>query len=73
MISDDLIVADFAQKGLKPSLKHPFGTDMLGRDMLIRTIKGLSVSVTVGTVASSVSAVITDRGSSSSDRNFVDG
>ena len=58
MISDDLIVADFAQKGLKPSLKHPFGTDMLGRDMLIRTIKGLSVSVTVGTVASSVSAVI---------------
>ena len=58
MISDEVIVADFTQKGLKPSWKHPFGTDMLGRDMLIRTIKGLSVSITVGTVASSVSAVI---------------
>ena len=58
IISDDLIVADFSQKGLKPSWKHPFGTDMLGRDMLVRTIKGLSVSITVGTVASSVSAVI---------------
>ena len=34
IISDDLIVADFSQKGLKPSWKHPFGTDMLGRDML---------------------------------------
>lgn len=48
IISDDLIVADFSQKGLKPSWKHPFGTDMLGRDMLVRTIKGLSVSITVG-------------------------
>ena len=58
VISDEFIVADFTQKGLKPSWKHPFGTDMLGRDMLIRTIKGLSVSITVGTVASGVSAVI---------------
>ena len=58
IISDDMIAADFSQKGLKPSWNHPFGTDMLGRDMLIRTIKGLSVSITVGTVASSVSAVI---------------
>ena len=39
-------------------MKHPFGTDMLGRDMLVRTIKGLSVSIVVGVVASSVSAVI---------------
>lgn len=39
-------------------METSFGTDMLGRDMLVRTIKGLSVSITVGTVASSVSAVI---------------
>ena len=38
--SNDLIAADFSQKGLKPSWEHPFGTDMLGRDMLVRTIKG---------------------------------
>ena len=58
IMSDELIQADFSQKGLAPSLKHPFGTDMLGRDMLVRTIKGLSVSIVVGVVASSVSAVI---------------
>lgn len=57
-LSDELITADFAQKALKPSLAHPFGTDMLGRDMLVRTIKGLSVSIAVGTTASVVSAVI---------------
>lgn len=57
-LSDDLIAADFSQKGLKPSWEHPFGTDMLGRDMLARTVKGLSVSIVVGTVASCVSAVI---------------
>ena len=38
-LSDELIQADFSQKGLAPSLKHPFGTDMLGRDMLVRTIR----------------------------------
>lgn len=57
-LSDDLIQADFSKKALKPSLEHPFGTDLLGRDMLVRTIKGLSVSISVGMIASSVSAVI---------------
>lgn len=58
LLNDNLIAADFSQKALKPSLAHPFGTDMLGRDMLVRTVKGLSVSIVVGAVASSVSAVI---------------
>lgn len=58
LLSDELIQADFSKKGLPPSLAHPFGTDMLGRDMLVRTIKGLSVSIVVGVVASTVSAVI---------------
>lgn len=57
-MGDELVQADFTQKGLKPSWEHPFGTDLLGRDMLVRTIKGLSISIVVGTVASSVSAVI---------------
>ena len=57
-LGDGQITADFSKKALPPSLEHPFGTDMLGRDMLVRTIKGLSVSIVVGLVASSVSAVI---------------
>jgi peptide/nickel transport system permease protein len=57
-MGDELIQANFSQKGLTPSWEHPFGTDMLGRDMLVRTIKGLSLSIAVGTIASSVSAVI---------------
>jgi peptide/nickel transport system permease protein len=57
-MGNELIQANFSQKGLAPSWVHPFGTDMLGRDMLARTIKGLSLSIAVGTIASSVSAVI---------------
>jgi len=57
-LGDGQITADFSKKALPPSLEHPFGTDMLGRDMLVRTIKGLSVSIVVGVVASGVSAVI---------------
>lgn len=41
-----------------PSLAHPFGTDSLGRDLFMRTIKGMSISMTVGLVASLISAVI---------------
>jgi peptide/nickel transport system permease protein len=49
---------DFAQKALAPSLAHPFGTDWMGRDMLARTLAGLSLSVRVGLVAAGVSSVI---------------
>ena len=41
-----------------PSLDHPFGTDSLGRDLLMRTLKGMSISMTVGLAASLISAVI---------------
>ena len=49
-LSDELIQADFSQKGLAPSLKHPFGTDMLGRDMLVRTIKEPNCIVIAGSI-----------------------
>lgn len=58
LITDADVAPDFARKSLPPSWQSPFGTDWLGRDMLLRTVKGLSVSLTVGTVASAVSAVI---------------
>ncbi len=38
-----------------PSLQHLFGTDWMGRDMFLRTIKGLSLSVIVGMFAAVVS------------------
>ena len=49
---------DFAAKSLPPSLSHPFGTDWMGRDMLLRTLSGLSTSVLVGLLAAGVSSVI---------------
>lgn len=49
---------DFAQKNLPPSPTHPFGTDQMGRDMLVRTLAGLSLSMLVGLGAACASAVI---------------
>ncbi|MGF0033032.1 ABC transporter permease [Bariatricus sp. SGI.154] len=49
---------DYAAKKLPPSAAHWFGTDYLGRDMFCRTIKGLSTSILLGTLAAGVSAVI---------------
>jgi peptide/nickel transport system permease protein len=57
-MSDSNLEADFTKKALSPSMSHPFGTDLLGRDMLTRTIKGLSISLFVGLAASAVSSVI---------------
>lgn len=51
-------VTDFTAKNLAPSLAHPFGTDWMGRDMLLRTLAGLSTSVLVGLLAATVSSVI---------------
>lgn len=49
---------DFSQTHLMPSAKHPFGTDWLGRDMLLRTVKGLSTSLTIGVTAVLFSGII---------------
>ncbi len=49
---------DFAAKNLAPSLAHPFGTDWMGRDMLCRTLAGLSTSVLVGLGAAVASSLI---------------
>lgn len=49
---------DFAQKNLAPCAAHPFGTDWMGRDMLMRTLAGLSTSVLIGCVAALASSLI---------------
>jgi len=57
-IGDEALAPDFSRKSLPPSTAYPFGTDWLGRDVLLRTIKGLSLSITLGALASAVSAVL---------------
>lgn len=46
------------QRNQPPSIAHLFGTDWLGRDMLRRSLHGLSLSLRVGLLAASVSALI---------------
>ncbi len=58
MLGNLAVATDFTQKNLAPSSAHLFGTDWLGRDMLARTLKGLSISLFIGLFASVVSAVI---------------
>ena len=58
MLPEELTVPSIRSTRLPPSLDHFFGTDALGRDLFFRTLKGLSVSMTVGLIASVISAVI---------------
>jgi peptide/nickel transport system permease protein len=58
LLPDSALRADFSQRALPPSAEHIFGTDFLGRDMFVRTIKGLSLSLAVGAAASVMSAFV---------------
>ena len=58
MLPEELTATSIRSTRLPPSLEHFFGTDALGRDLFFRTLKGLSVSMTVGLIASVISAVI---------------
>lgn len=49
---------DLGSKLLPPSWQHPFGTDDLGRDLLLRCVYGLRISLLVGLVAALVATVI---------------
>lgn len=49
---------DLDARSLAPSLQHPFGTDRLGHDMLVRTVCGLSTSILIGLVAVAASSLI---------------
>ncbi|WP_312908292.1 ABC transporter permease [Tissierella praeacuta] len=57
-ITEDHMPVNFIEKGLKPSKDHIFGTDWFGRDMFVRTIKGLSLSIIIGIIASVSSGII---------------
>lgn len=49
---------NLADRKLAPSLAYPFGTDWLGRDMLVRTVHGLCKSLGVGLLAAGFSSLI---------------
>lgn len=56
--ADSAMQTSFDEKVLAPCLEHPFGTDWLGRDMLSRTLAGISTSILIGLLAATVSAII---------------
>ena len=58
LLSDAAMVTDFSRKNLAPCLAYPFGTDWMGRDMLARTLTGLSLSIRIGALTAAVSAVV---------------
>lgn len=49
---------DFTRKNLPPSLTHLFGTDWMGRDMLARTLAGLSLSIRIGALTAVLSGAV---------------
>lgn len=57
-LSDRAMVTDFSRKNLAPCGQFLFGTDWMGRDMLARTLTGLSLSIRIGLLTAAVSAVI---------------
>ncbi len=56
--TEEARVTDFTRKNIPPCLEYIFGTDWLGRDMLARTLKGLSISIFIGILAAAVSAAV---------------
>lgn len=57
-MGESQLTANFAIKNQPPSLAHIFGTDNYGRDVFYRTLSGLSKSLTIGVLASTVSGFL---------------
>ncbi|MDF2571613.1 MAG: dppC 1 [Sporomusa sp.] len=57
-ISQEKVATNLELRNLSPSLEYPFGTDWLGRDMLARTLKGLTLSLGVGVTAAFASVIV---------------
>ena len=58
-LGEEPLQTNFGSKNLAPSMEHPFGTDWMGRDMFIRTLEGLGLSILVGGLASIISTLLT--------------
>ncbi|MGW5233570.1 ABC transporter permease [Streptomyces nodosus] len=58
LVQLDQQAVDLAAKLRPPSWAHPFGTDDVGRDLLLRCVYGLRVSLLVGAAAALTATVI---------------
>lgn len=58
VLGGESLPTNFGFKNLAPSLEHPFGTDWMGRDMFIRTLEGLGLSIIIGAIASTFSTIL---------------
>lgn len=58
LMGDSALAPQLELRNSAPSLSHPFGTDWMGRDMVCRTLKGLSLSLFVGLSAATFSALV---------------
>lgn len=58
LVEEEAMVTDFSRKNLAPCFRYPFGTDWMGRDMFLRTLTGLSLSIRIGLLAAGVSALV---------------
>ena len=68
-----VLTSDFYNINQAPSFEHIFGTDWMGRDMFMRTLLGLGISIGVGAFASVISTIVAILlGVFSSVNTFVD-
>jgi peptide/nickel transport system permease protein len=57
-ITPEHLRVNLLDKFKAPSMRHPFGTDWVGRDMFLRTLKGLSISMQIGILCAVSSGVL---------------
>ncbi len=58
VFAEEAMIVDFSRKNLAPCGEYLFGTDWMGRDMFLRTLTGLSMSIKIGLLAAGVSSII---------------
>lgn len=58
IIFPDVSVGNPSAQYLPFSWEHPFGTDVLGRDVLARSIHGIATALSVGLISSGIALVI---------------
>lgn len=55
LLTEAAMETDFLSRNQAPSAAHIFGTDWMGRDMLFRTLAGLSLSIRIGLLTAAIS------------------
>ena len=56
--TEEAQITDFSRKSLQPCFSYPFGTDWMGRNMLYRSLAGISLSIRLGLLTAIISAGI---------------